>query len=678
MRRLPLAFAALLLAGTAHASDLTLRRVMLSTGGVGYFEYEADADGPATLGLDVPLAQVDDVLASLVVFDSAGGVGGLDLPGLDANHAAFADVPFGPQSLGSALDYLNSLQGVVLEVKGPRPMTGRLLRAERVREGAAPTPTAPDSGIWHTRVTLLTAAGLGQFVLEDAESVQVSDPDLRGRIDRALGTLRGEAAHDARHLSLRSAGAGPRKVRVGFVAGAPLWKATYRLVLPAKEGDKARLQGWAVLENVSATDWNNVDLSLQYGNPVTFRQALYRSYYVQRPEVPVEVLGRILPGVDSGALQNTLDQERARGGSARMMMAKAMPPPPPPSAAPAPAAMAADAAEPMAAPEEQTTTTEAAEATVFHLPTPVVLPAGHSAAVPILDREVPAERLGVVQQGRPHPLQALRITNDSGSSLPAGVLTLYDPLEAATFAGDARLGGLPSGDNRLLEFAEDLRTKVDWQTDEGTTLVGVTASQGVLHIQRRDRWTARIALSAPAAESRHLLIEIPRSSDATLLPEGDIKSAEETATSWRLPITLKPGEQRTLVVRVDRPEREDVELLQDNGTVAAILNEQALTPTARAALRHIEESRATLAALQADQARLKAQIAEVEHDEDRLRRNIATVPAADALHGKLVRALEADEEKLSSLTAAATQAEATTTQAQAALEGAVGSLRLDK
>jgi hypothetical protein len=667
MHRLPFALAALLLASTAHASDLTLRRVMLSTGGVGYFEYEAEANGPTTLGLDVPLAQVDDVLASLVVFDSAGGVGGLELPGLDANHAAFADVPFGPQSLGSALDYLNSLQGVVLEVKGPRPMTGRLLRAERVSEGAA---TPPDARIWRTRVTLLTAAGLGQFVLEEADSVQVSDPDLRARIDRALGTLRGEAAHDARHLSLRSTGAGPRKVRVGFVAGAPLWKATYRLVLPAKEGDKARLQGWAVLENASAADWNNVDLSLQYGNPVTFRQALYRSYYVQRPEVPVEVLGHILPNVDTGAAPAPM--ARAAAGSMRMM-AKAMPP----SAAPAPApVMAADAAEPMAAPEEQATTTEAAEATVFHLTTPVVLPAGHSAAVPILDREVPADRIGLVQQGRPHPLQALRIVNDSGSSLPAGVLTLYDPLEAATFAGDARLGGLPSGDNRLLEFAEDLRTKVDWQTDENITLVGVTASQGVLHIQRRNRWTARIALSAPAAESRHLLIEIPRSSDATLLPEGDLKPAEETATSWRVPVTLKPGEQRTLVLRVDRPEREDAELLQDNGVVAAILNEQALTPAARAALRHIEEARATLATRQTEQARLKAQIADIDHDEDRLRRNIATVPGADALHGKLVRALEADEDKLASLTEAARQAEAATTQAQAALEEAVGSLRL--
>ena len=53
------------------AADLTLKRVMLSSAGVGYFEYEADVDGTATLGLDVPLEQVDDVLTSLVVFDSA-------------------------------------------------------------------------------------------------------------------------------------------------------------------------------------------------------------------------------------------------------------------------------------------------------------------------------------------------------------------------------------------------------------------------------------------------------------------------------------------------------------------------------------------------------------------------------------------------------------------------------
>ena len=62
----------------ALAADLALDRVMLSTGGVGYFEYEAKVDGNASLTLDVPLDQVDDVLKSLVVFDDKGGVGGVE------------------------------------------------------------------------------------------------------------------------------------------------------------------------------------------------------------------------------------------------------------------------------------------------------------------------------------------------------------------------------------------------------------------------------------------------------------------------------------------------------------------------------------------------------------------------------------------------------------------------
>jgi hypothetical protein len=648
-------------AGPALAGDLTLRRVMLSTGGVGYFEYATTVDGPVTLGLDVPLAQVDDVLQSLVVFDADGGVGGVELPGADSSHAAFADVPFGPQALASALDYLNSLQGVALEVKGPRPMAGRLLRAEALHEPAA---GSPDAAVARTRVTLVTATGLQQFVLEDADSVQVADPGLRARIERVLEAVRGAAAHDARHLQLRSTGAGHREVRVGYVAAAPLWKATYRLELPAAEGGKARLQGWAVLENASGADWNGVDLALQYGNPVTFRQALYRSYYVERPEVPVEVLGRILPGVDTGAHA--------------VAMAAPSPAAAPAGFAPSMAKTAGDAgmAMEMAEPSEAAASGERMDSTVFRLPGPLVLPAGHSATVPILDREVPAERIGVVQQSRPHPLQALQIRNDTATSLPAGVLTLYDPGDAAAFAGDARLGGLPAGQTRLLAFAEDLRTGVDFRIEQATSLLGVTAAQGVLHIQRRARWTARVTLTAPASEARRLLVEIPRLADGALVTEGAMEPPTETESVWRLPVGLRAGETRTVVAHVDRVTFEATSLMDDTGALAQVLDQQALGQLARSALRHVADLRAALSAREEERDHAKAQRDDIERDEDRIRRNLAAVPPTDALHGKLVRALDGDEDRIASVTAGIAQAESAAAQARAALEQAVLTLRL--
>ena len=652
--------AALLLAvvaplAAARADGLTLRRVMLSAAGVGYFEYAAEVTGNAELGLDVPLGQVDDVLASLVVFDADGRVAGVSLPGADGEAAAFAGVPFGPPALTSALAYLNALQGVELSVQGPRPMTGRLLRAE-------PEPMGEDEPP-RTRVSLLTAQGLQQFVLEDAEGVQVADPALRTRIDAALAALRGQAAQEVRHLTLRTEGSGARSLRLAYVAAAPLWKTTYRLVLPDATGDKARLQAWAVFENVSGTDWNGVELALQYGNPVTFRQALYRTYFVERPQVPVEVLGRILPDVDSGARP----------------VAAAAAPAPAPSGAPATLAFrksAAPMAPAMAEPASEAATTEAAESTVFRLPGPVVLGAGQTATLPILDRSVPASRVWLVQEGRPHPLAAVRLVNDTGASLPAGMLTLYDLGADAAFAGNARLGGVPTGGSRLLAFAEDLRTGVDWRTARATTLASLTAAAGVLHIQRRERTTLRITLTAPPTESRVLLLEIPRRDDSTLVAEGAFKPSEETAAVWRVPVELSAGGTETVVLHIDRMLAEQTTLLQDSPVLATILNEQGLSDAARAALAHVASLRSAVAAREAEQARLTARRTALEQDEERLRKNLAVVAAGDALHGSLVRALAADEAQLATLAGEAAAAEAALAEARAALQQAVQSLRI--
>jgi hypothetical protein len=45
------------------------------------------------------------------------------------------------------------------------------------------------------------------------------------------------------------------------MAAAPVWKIAYRLVL-SREGEKARLQGWAMVENLTGGDWNDIELVL--------------------------------------------------------------------------------------------------------------------------------------------------------------------------------------------------------------------------------------------------------------------------------------------------------------------------------------------------------------------------------------------------------------------------------
>ena len=123
----------------ADAADLSLQRVMLSSGGVGYFEYQATVDGDATLSLDVPLDQVDDILKSLVVYDDGGTAGEVTLPGREPLRQIFVDLPFDRTALDSAPALLNALQGAEVRVTGAKPMNGRLLRVvEETSRGRPP------------------------------------------------------------------------------------------------------------------------------------------------------------------------------------------------------------------------------------------------------------------------------------------------------------------------------------------------------------------------------------------------------------------------------------------------------------------------------------------------------------------------------------------------------------
>src|SRR5882672_9853967 len=166
----------------AAAQDLVLKRVMLSSGGLGYFEYEATVEGNATLKLTVSLQQVDDVLKSLVVYDDKGGAGGLSLPGREPLAQAFKDLPFDQESLGSPADLLSTLKGAQVTVGGARAITGRIVSVQKetvtLNDGKATTE--------RTRVTLLTDRGLQQFILEDAENLQFADAALREKVGNAL------------------------------------------------------------------------------------------------------------------------------------------------------------------------------------------------------------------------------------------------------------------------------------------------------------------------------------------------------------------------------------------------------------------------------------------------------------------------------------------------------------
>lgn len=132
------------------------------------------------------------------------------------------------------------------------------------------------------RIAAVSVAGAARKLLD---SIAFVDPELQKNVAAALSRLASHRSDGRRRLTLESRGTGSRSIRVGYVVEVPLWKASYRLNLPGDpKADRARLQGWAILENFSGQAWHDVSLTLLSGNPVTFRQSLFPHRDVPPPK----------------------------------------------------------------------------------------------------------------------------------------------------------------------------------------------------------------------------------------------------------------------------------------------------------------------------------------------------------------------------------------------------------
>ena len=656
----------------AEAADLTLKRVVLSTGGVGYFEYEAAVTGDATLALDVPLDQVDDVLKSLVVYDSGGTAGEITLPGREPLTQSFVDLPFDPAALNSETDLLNALQGAEIRVAAPKAIAGRLVHVdeETVRDA---------TGVAHTssRVSVMTDAGLQQFVLQDADAIAFADPALQRQVDTALSRIAAYRATGRRQLTLTVHGAGARNVRVGYVVAMPLWKASYRLSLPADaHAETARLQGWAVLENFSGRAWQDVELTLLSGNPVTFRQALYESYYVPRPVAPVESGSHVLPPPDTGTVGTVAAEAAAKASPVRsdaLRMQRGM------AAGAANMAMPAAAPAPPPAGIEAGTAVEEGVQIAFTAPYKVSVAAGQSLVLPLLDRELPARRVDLYQPSvdPSHPLAAIELTNKSDTGLPPGVLTLYqlNPKAGTLYLGDARLAALPAGDKRLLSYALDGKVTIDRTSAERRPVTKATIGDGVMRVDRVIRWTTsyRVKTTAGAA---HLLVEQPRRQGATLTTP-DPKTVELAAQVYRIPFAVPASGEGSLTVVEEQPAEETIRLLDlDDNRLGVLVSSSELDPKLRQGLAAIVARRQAVGHQKAELARLKAERAQLVEDETRLRNDLASIGAEPALRKRLLDKFSETETAIETVTATIAKASDTEASAERDLAAYIAGLTL--
>src|SRR5262249_39063728 len=86
-----------------------------------------------------------------------------------------------------------------------------------------------------------------------------------------------------------------RQISAEYMIPMPVWKSSYRLIWD--QTAEPTLEGWAIVDNTTGEDWDNVQLSLVSGRPISFISRLYEPRYITRRQAELRedrAVGRVV------------------------------------------------------------------------------------------------------------------------------------------------------------------------------------------------------------------------------------------------------------------------------------------------------------------------------------------------------------------------------------------------
>ncbi|HPT98992.1 MAG TPA: DUF4139 domain-containing protein [Armatimonadota bacterium] len=606
-------------AGAAEAT-LPVSKVTVFSSGVAYFEHNGRVTDTAEVTMRFKMEGINDLLKSLVVMDLGGGsVSSVNYASREPLERALKG--FGVDLTGQPTlpDLLRQLRGASVTVRTPELVTGKILAVRSQKKQIVPGNALVEEQF----LELVTDEGLKAIPLDSIRSISLADARLNEELQKALLLLAENRDVETRPVMLRFSGKGEREVRVGYVAEAPVWKSSYRLVLDEAKGG-ALLQGWAVVENTSDLDWEGVTLTLASGRPISFIQDLYTPLYVPRPVVQSERYASLRPQEYAEGMETLKAPASSKAMQRREASGK-----PPAVMAPAPAstAIAADAGAANGAMRSDlqpaATGETAGELFVYQMKEPVTIPRRQSAMLPIINQKVQARKVSIYNQRAlaNHPLSGVWLTNNTDLTLLAGPVTLLD---GGTYAGDALLGNITPKERRLLSYAVDLKTTVDSSVKSSKKIASARIVRGTMTITHKRYFTQTYSLKNKADEERVVIIEHPFNPERTLIEPKE--PTEKTPELYRFEVTVPAGATRAFDVREEQTEMEMMDLLPaDLGTLQMYASSDEIPRKTREALAEAVRRRQALAQAEREVTDLTKQIADLRRDQAETRSNMGAV-----------------------------------------------------
>ena len=651
--------------GTSDSAEqLPVTRVILYKNGIGYFEHAGRVRGGQDVNIDFTTAQLNDVLKSLTVLDLGKG----RIRGVSYNSTAPLQRRLGSLRLPvgdnpTAAAFLGALRGARVEVRsGTTSAIGHLLSVEE-RE----LSSKGEEKIKVQQLSLITdTSEVRTFDLTPATSVRTTERDLNEEIGKYMKLMASSRDQDVRRMTISTAGSGDRDLLVSYISEVPMWKSTYRIVVP-KEG-KPLLQGWAVVDNTVGEDWKSVQLSLVAGAPQSFVQELSQPYYARRPVVPLPENAMITPqtheptmetseivnvaaaaplnspsptinngapGGQVGAVVGSLGAASGGGvgGGAFGVVG----------------GVASKVAESVEAAGTTARAQELGDLFEYKLQERVTIHKNQSALVPILQARLDAEKVSVWSPVENRALRALWVENTSGLTLDGGS---FNVLEDDAFAGEGLMDPIKPGEKRLLSYAADLGLLIDAkQEDEQQRVTRVAIMRGAMFQSTEERQQRSYTIRNRDTSPRTVVIEHPVRA-GWKLADGE-EPTESTTSYHRFRVTVEPNNTAKLVVKEYHPllNRYELSNMTDD-QITYFLTQKTINPQVEQALRRVASTKNNIAALESQIAARKGQMSSIAEDQQRVRENMKALKGSaqeKALVERYARALNEQEDKVQAL-----------------------------
>ncbi|MBN1993513.1 MAG: hypothetical protein JW953_12505 [Anaerolineae bacterium] len=616
-------------------SNLPLVHMTLYKHGVGYFCRRGRVEGEE-IKLTFRREEMDDLLKSLTVIDRGGGqVRGVDYDTPQSLKERLAGCSIILDKTRSTRDLLMALRGrkVALLSSDGATTTGVLLGLDEVNEKPLKRSLVSILREDSETVAIVPIDRIEGIELFD----EVSAADLRFFLQTALG----QETH--RSITIRLS-PGSHDLEVSYIAPAPTWRVSYRLVAddPSAGKPEALLQGWGIFDNRLEEDLHDISLSLTAGMPISFVYDLYTPYTPERPVVKEEKRVAAAPIMFDGAVAETAGAEAPTLGAGMPapapMMRSMMKMTAPPSVS----------AEAMADSVESAATGQAlGELFQYNVSSPVTVGRGQSAMVPIVSSKLGFKK-DLIYNGAKmptHPVATIRFKNATGLTLERGPVTI---LERGEYVGEAVLPFTADQAEAVVSYAVELGIHVKEEVKTESQLRSLNIKEGYLLQNVYDIRRLIYQVDNRTAEAKTVLLEhVPRT-NYTIFDTPD--PAEKTLDTYRYQVKVSPGKLAKFAVqeRFLRVHREELRSLSYKG-LQQYFKDKFLDERAYSGLKALLDTWAEIDRLEKEVAGQEKQREKIYKAQEQAQKNMAVLSTAGEegrLRGRYVKQLTESEEQL--------------------------------